>query len=143
MQSTNLKIIAVADGKKVILYEAQGLKISKMLATFSLEGDGHHVKEKAQGRFQKASMPAGMYQLHTSTKELEHQDAARLLSSHLEEVCLTNEDYKSLIIVAEPKMLGYIRQYLSDPLKKILIKEVGKDLIHQDKSAVEHAVFSG
>lgn len=143
MQNSNLKIIAVADSKKAILYEAQGLKIKNQIETFSLEGEDHRWREKAQGKFQKASGPASMFEPHTSPKELEHHDAARLLADRLGELFSKNGDYKFLIIVAEPRMLGYIRQHLSDPLKKLLIKEVVKDLIHKDKSAIEHAVFSG
>ncbi len=38
-------------------------------------------------------------------------------------------------------MLGYIRQYLSSAIKKKIIKEVNKDLMHHSIDEIERAIF--
>lgn len=52
------------------------------------------------------------------------------------ENCRTKQMFDNLIIVAPPAFLGELRQKLSGPLKKIVKKEIAKDLV-PDMSEVE------
>ncbi len=52
-----------------------------------------------------------------------------------------NENYKQLIIVAEPKMLGHIRTLLPQNLRHILEKECAKNLIGHEWSVIEKNIF--
>lgn len=135
-----LKLIAVADLNKLRLYEAQGIKILKQLELLPLSLHKEHNHE--QGLFKKGFSPASAFEPHTSEKELEHDETAKIVTKHLEKVVARHNNYKELIITAESKLLGAIRKHLSNHLKQIITKELVKDLAHQDMKAIEHTVFS-
>jgi protein required for attachment to host cells len=138
-----LKLIAVLNSEKLITFEAQGLKIINELETFAYPIDKSHRHEKSQSLYKLKSAPGSLFEPHSDAKDLEHQEAARAIIGSLEKQLEGKRAiYKELIIVAEPKMLGYIRKYSSDSLKKIITKEVIKDLVHHNKSDIELAVFS-
>ncbi|MFV9845605.1 MAG: host attachment protein, partial [Rickettsia aeschlimannii] len=42
----------------------------------------------------------------------------------------------------EPQMLGCVRQKLKNGLKKMITKEIAKDLVQHSVDAVERTVFS-
>ena len=55
---------------------------------------------------------------------------------------LTNDsNFKELFVVADAKMLGHFRQSLNHNLKKVLTKEIKKDLINHSMADIEKAVF--
>jgi protein required for attachment to host cells len=141
MHSSRLKLIAIANGEHLHLYEAKGLKITNKLKECPLLIHGHHM-EKNKGTFQKGSGPASAFEPQTTSKELDHHDAAKTLAHILEEELQNNHDFVGVAIAAEPRMLGFIRQNLSENLKKKVLKEVVKDLIHQGIPSIEKAFFS-
>ena len=137
-----IELIAVINSVKVILYEAKGIKITKPLGELSIVLEKHHHKqEKAESHYQKRSAPGSLFEPHSSPKDLEYHEAAHNVSKILEEKINNNPDYTKLIIVAEPKMLGCLRKLISNKLKKIIYKEVVKDLVGQDMNFIEKSVF--
>ncbi|AFE49281.1 host attachment protein [Rickettsia prowazekii] len=140
-----LKLIAVIDSKHMMLYDALGIKITTnkpLKLTLDLE-EHHHHREKRQSLYQNKSTPGSLFEPHTSLKDIEHKEAARSVIKHLEKVTTANQaKYKELIIIAEPKMLGCVRQELTSGLKKIVTKEIAKDLVQHNVDAVERAVFA-
>ncbi|AAU03932.1 host attachment protein [Rickettsia typhi] len=140
-----LKLIAVIDSKHMMLYDALGIKITTnkpLKLTLDLE-EHHHHREKRQSFYQNKSTPGALFEPHTSLKDIEHKEAARSVIKHLEKITTANQTkYKELIIIAEPQMLGYIRQKLTSGLKKIVTKEIAKDLVQHNVGAVERAVFA-
>ena len=137
------ELIAVINSLKMILYEAKGIKITKELGEFSivLEKHHHHKQEKTESHYQKRSAPGSLFEPHTPPKDLEYHEAAHKTSEILEKKINDNPNYTKLIIVAEPKMLGYIRKTISNQLKKIIYKEVSKKLVGQDMHSIEKSVF--
>lgn len=135
-----LKLVAVVDLNRLRLYEARGVKILKKLEQLSLALHKEHRHE--QGSYRNFSGPSSAFEPHTSEKDLEHSKTAKIINQHLEKVVEQHNDYKEVVIAAEPKMLGHIRQHLSPNLKKLVTKEIAKDFVHQDMSAIEHSIFS-
>lgn len=137
------ELIAVINSLKMILYEAKGIKITKELEEFSivLEKHHHHNQEKRESLYKKRSAPGSLFEPHSPPKDLEYQEAAHKASEILEKKINDHLDYTKLIIVAEPKMLGHIRKTISNKLKKIIYKEVVKDLVGQEMHFIEKSVF--
>lgn len=140
-----LKLIAVIDSKQMMLYDAQGVKITNnkpLKLPLDLD-EHHHHREKRQSLYQNKSNPASLFEPHTSLKEIEHKEAARNVIKHLEKLVASNQNkYKELIIVAEPQMLGSVRHELKNGLKKMVSKEIAKDLVQHNADAIERVVFS-
>lgn len=74
--------------------------------------------------------------------EVHHQESAKIICSYLDQLFVGSSSYRELIIIAEPKMLGFIRKCLSKDLKSKVTKEINKDLVKEGIKAVEAAVFS-
>ncbi|MGX6960681.1 MAG: host attachment protein [Rickettsia endosymbiont of Pentastiridius leporinus] len=140
-----LKLIAVIDSKQMMLYDALGIKITnnKPLKLALDSEEHHHHREKRQSLYQNKSNPGSLFEPHTSLKEIEHAEAAKSVIKHLEKVTKADQNkYKELIIVAEPQMLGCVRHKLKNGLKKMITKEIAKDLVQRNAEAIERAVFS-
>jgi len=81
-----LKLIAVIDSKQMMLYDAQGVKITNnkpLKLPLDLE-EYHHYREKRQSLYQNKSTPASLFEPHTSLKDIEHKEAAKSVIKHLE-----------------------------------------------------------
>ncbi|HJD55582.1 MAG TPA: host attachment protein [Rickettsia endosymbiont of Pyrocoelia pectoralis] len=140
-----LKLIAVIDSKQMILYDASGIKITnnKPLKVALDSEEHHHHREKRQSLYQNKSTPGSLFEPHTSLKDIEHKEAARSAIKHLEQTMNHGQTkYKELIIVAEPQMLGCVRHEVKNGLKKMITKEIAKDLVQHNAEAIERAVFS-
>ncbi|ABV73428.1 hypothetical protein A1E_02415 [Rickettsia canadensis str. McKiel] len=140
-----LKLIAVIDSKHMMLYDAQGVKITtnKPLKLSLYLEEHHHHRKKRQSFYQNKSTPGSLFEPHTSLREIEHKEAAKSVIKHLEKIARNNQaKYKELIIVAEPQILGCIRQELKNGLKKMITKEIAKGLVQHSVDAVERAVFA-
>lgn len=61
-----IELIAVINSIKVILYEAQGIKITKALGGLSIvsEKHHHHKQEKTESHYQKKSAPGSLFEPH-------------------------------------------------------------------------------
>jgi protein required for attachment to host cells len=73
---------------------------------------------------------------HTDPLEAEHQHFAEQLADHLA------ADAKPpacdrLVIVAAPKMLGYLRSDMAQAVKTPIIKEINKDLVKANAQAMK------
>ena len=140
-----LKLIAVIDSKQMMLYDAQGVKITtnKPLKLSLYLEEHHHHRKKRQSFYQNKSTPGSLFEPHTSLREIEHKEAAKSVIKHLEKIARNDQaKYKELIIVAEPQILGCIRQELKNGLKKMITKEIAKGLVQHSVDAVERAVFA-
>ncbi|BDU60707.1 hypothetical protein FLA4_11170 [Candidatus Rickettsia kotlanii] len=84
-----------------------------------------------------------MFEPHTLLKDIAHKEIAKSIIKHLEKVITADQaKYKELIIVAEPQMLGCVRPKLKNGLKKMITKEIAKDVLQHSVDAVEQVVFS-
>lgn len=57
-----------------------------------------------------------------------HRQFARKLVQYLARH-LDSQDYDRLVLVAEPRMLGLLRHELTEPLRAVIVEEIGKDLV--------------
>jgi protein required for attachment to host cells len=143
MNDLGVKLIALASSTKIVLYEASGVKVTKKLEELPIaEVHNHHNLEKSQSYYGKKSAPLSLFEPHTSAKDIEYNEAARRISAILEEKIQNNiVNYNKLIIAAEPKMLGELRQTLSNNVQKIIYKEISKNLIKEDIKFIEKSIF--
>lgn len=139
-----LKLIAVIDSIRMILYEAKGLKIINKSYELSLTLEEHyHHREKKQSHYSNKSNPGSLFDPHTPTKVIEHNEAAKNAAKQLAKVIKqAQRKYKELIIIAEPQMLGRIRRELDNNLKKLITKEIAKDLTQHSQFVIEHTIFT-
>jgi len=52
----------------------------------------------------------------------------------------TRHEFDRLVIVAGPRMLGLLRDALSEPCRSVVAAEVAKDLVHHDPVAIRDSV---
>jgi protein required for attachment to host cells len=51
--------------------------------------------------------------------------------------------YEELVVVAAPRFLGELRQYLSAPTRRLVRREVDRDLVRADIGSIRRAAFTG
>jgi protein required for attachment to host cells len=74
-----------------------------------------------------------------STRKHEMQQFARQVARTIDNARARNE-FDRLVIVAGPRMLGWIRESLPPASRSVVAAEVAKDLVHEDTDAVLAAV---
>src|ERR1700722_8870043 len=136
------KLIIVADSKHAKFYKAIGLKLKEaigMLHAQSLKAP-HKRQELRTGFYHKASTSSHFFDPHTEARNIERHEFCKEAINHLHTL-YHQESYHEIIVVAEPKMLGEIRNNLSPELKKVISKEISKDLVHAKHHEIEELVF--
>ena len=138
-----MKLIVVANSIKLALYKAKGIKIIKDSEEFIVisEKHHHHNKDKIESHYQKKSAPRSLFEPHSSPKDIEYLEAAKKISEIIEQKINDDKNCKELIIVADPKLLGFIRQSTNNNIKKLVSKEMQKNLVDQDNNIIEKNVF--
>lgn len=136
------QLIAVLDSRNLILYDAEGATITSGPRDPGLTFPHHARPEKGHGSYNtshgyniSASDP------HTMPKEVDQHNAARLICEYLGRLMADPSEYEELILVAEPRMLGCVREHLSKNLANKITKEIHKDLVNEKKDFIENAVF--
>lgn len=143
-----IKLISVLDINTLKLYQARGLKIIQEIGEHHIHSDINHKPEKREGLFQQKSAPGSLFEPHTAPKDIEYQESSRAAEGIIEAEVVNNNEYNELIIVSNPKMLGFIKDDLNSKLKNLIklrkmnIREIKKDLINHDVAAIEKAVFA-
>ena len=138
-----MKLIVVANSIKLALYKAKGIKIIKDSEEFIVisEKHHHHNKDKIESHYQKKSAPRSLFEPQSSPKDIEYLEAAKKISEIIEQKINDDKNCKELIIVADPKLLGFIRQSTNNNIKKLVSKEIQKNLVDQDINIIEKNVF--
>ena len=135
-----LKLIVLAGMHKLKLYAGKGVKVIDQLDDIDLNIDKHHRGKKSESHCHQKCGGSSLFEPHTSAKDIEHNEAARFISSQVDQILLNNQ-YKEVIIAAEPGMLGFIKQHLSTHVKKLEHREIPKDLLSYDKAKLEKIIF--
>lgn len=142
MHSENLKLVAVFNSFNLELYEANNKHITSTLGDSGLSFTKHAREEKQHGLHQRSSSHGGAFEPHTSPQDIEHHTAAKEIAEYLEAKLKDQHKYKELIIISDPKTLGYFRQHVGHNSSKIMTKSIAKNLVHHDIKQIEHAVFA-
>lgn len=136
------KVIAVLDVRVLKLYEAEGIKILNMLMQYSIQSDVDHKQLKHEGFRKQKYGQASFYDPHSMPKDLEYLEAAQKAANYIKKFLVANKSYNQLFLVANTKMLGYLRNTMDNNLKSILVKEVKKDLVKHSLIDIEKIVFA-
>ena len=140
-------LVAVINSIKMFLYEAKNHKITKQLRVDMILDEKHHhhnAHEKRDSGYAKMSAPGSMFAPHSDPRDVEYKEAAHAAVEILEkEIYNNNESYKELFIVAEPKILGYMRQIMSSNLKNAITKEISKNLVNHEMGDLDKIIFNG
>jgi len=124
----------------VVVGDASGARIfkfNKPIEHWSLvekvAGDAHEVLDATRDFGKKASEHKGALHGHgenlNAKKETAERRFAHLLS-HVLERGLDEGAFARLVLVAEPKLLGELRENLSRGLQAKIVAEVSKDYVH-------------
>lgn len=135
------KLIIVSDINVLKLFEAKGVKIVRQLESRKIHSETDHNERKHDGYNKKKSTQSVFYDPHTQTKDIEYQESSKAASELIEKQLSYNSDYKEVIIVADAKMLGALRNNLTDNTSKLVSKEVDKDMIKHNTKDIEKVVF--
>ena len=141
-------LVAVVNSIKMFLYEAKNHKITKQLRVDMIVEEKHHhhnTHERRDSGYAKMSSPGSMFAPHSDPKDVEYNEAAHAAVEILEKEFLINSsgNYKELFIVAEPKILGCMRQVMSSNLKKAVGKEISKNLVNHEMDYIDKIIFNG
>lgn len=141
-KNSSKKLIAVLDIRILKLYEAEGIKILNLIKQNTIHSDVDHKQLRHKGfRKQKYGQPP-FYDPHSIPKDLEYLESAQKATNSIKKFVVKNKVYNQLFLVANPKMLGYLRKTIDNNLKSLLIKEVPKNLIKHSMLDIEKILFS-
>lgn len=83
-----------------------------------------------------------MFDVRTDAKEHEAENFAREIAEHLE-TGRTGGRFQKLVLMAPPAFLGELRGQLSDEVRKLVVGEVGKDLVtHSAEEVRKHLPYA-
>ncbi len=132
MRVPHKALIALANGERFLLMRNVGQPFEPKLEKVS-ELDLELTNFSAGVRHQD---PAGQRNGSTDIDELAHGAA---IAEWLNRKTLNGES-EPLVIAADPKTLGQIRQHCHKELQSRIVGEVAKDLTNQPMEAVERAL---
>ena len=127
-------LVALANGEKFVVMRNAGQPLEPQLervADLDLELTNFSAGVRHQD-------PAGQRNGSTDIDELAHGAA---IAGWLNERALSG-DLGEVVIAADPKTLGQIRQHCHKELEKRIVGEVAKDLINSPVSTVEQVLAS-
>jgi protein required for attachment to host cells len=136
------KLVAVLDMNMLKLFKAEGLKITEEVGKFQLhENEERNVERHESLRGNKSGLSA-FHDPHTSKKDIDLNGSSRAALDHINQIFVNDSAYKKLYIIASSKLLGHLRQMINSKLKKLVTKEVNKDLINHSIKDIEKAIFA-
>jgi protein required for attachment to host cells len=132
MKVPHKALVALANGERFVIMRNVGQPFEPKLEKVS-ELDLELTNFSAGARHQD---PAGQRNGSTDIDELAHGAA---IAEWLNKKTLNGED-EPLVIAADPKTLGQIRQHCHQELQSRIVGELAKDLTNQPVEAVERAL---
>src|SRR5688572_16638009 len=125
-------VVALANGEKFVVMRNTGQPFEPRLERIA-DLDLELTNFSAGVRHQD---PAGQRNGSTDIDELAHGAA---IAEWLNERAL-NGELESLVVAADPKTLGQIRQHCHKELRSRMVGEIAKDLTNQPVQAIEQAL---
>ena len=141
MRIANRTCVVVTDGATMLLFRNDGdadhPKLSRLVKTENDNPSDHAQKSDGPGR--TAAMAAGgrrsAYQetdLHRQEEERFARGTADMLSRRA-----AAGEFDRLVIVADPRTLGVLRDHYPPALRKVITAEVAKDLVKHPVAEIE------
>ncbi|MDH3902241.1 MAG: host attachment protein [Xanthomonadales bacterium] len=133
--------ILVANQAEAQIYSSDQLPGSLALVEVlaNKEGTSHprDLVSDAPGRaFDSSGSGRHAMEPNTGVKEEQRRRFVKVMADKLQTAYLKG-DFTQLVLLAAPAVLGVIRKSLTADLKKIVIKEIPKDVIGQDVDKIQ------
>ena len=123
------KLVAVLDINTLILFKASGLKIIETIKNINIHSDINHKTEKHEGFKSHLKTQPSFYDPHSSPKDVEYIESSRTAAKYIKLVITNDRSYTKLFLVGSAKMLGHIRNSLDTQSKKLVLKEIKKNMV--------------
>lgn len=136
--------VLVADSGNARIFElgkepAEFREVKKLVSA-SQHQTTRELKSDASGRDLRSQGPAShTLQPRSDAHDLGEQAFCRELVETLEQAASTHA-FEHLVIIADPKTLGRLRQYMNKALAASVVKELGRDLVRQPQDKLEARV---
>jgi protein required for attachment to host cells len=134
----------VIDGKQALFYnKPKDENLIKLQHKFESTADrsDHHTTHSLGRAFDSAGSARHAIEPHIDERVKEKQDFISEVMGYLEKL-FADHQYKHLVIIAPPKVLGFIRNHISKQLKEMLVLEIDKDFTHEPAEHIQKEVFT-
>ncbi len=131
-------ILLVADSAKAKIYRIKNFKVDALVKDIKASDTINvHKQQRIKDNFyHKASLQSHFFDPRSNIKQINRKNFSKEISHSLLGLYKENP-FKGLFIIAEPKILGDLRQDLDPLLLNILCKEEPKDLSNLTKEQIE------
>ena len=124
--------VVIADGQRARILANEGPgKGLQLVPGGELEGDdrqGRDIQADRPGRtFDSAGQGRHAKEPHTDPRQVVEEAFLRRVLDHVAAAANRNA-FERLVLVAEPRALGFLRKHLTTPLKQKLAADLPKDL---------------
>lgn len=137
------RIIIAATYKETRVFQGVGLKVHDLLQTLQNEKSHDHTLRRHDSSFEKGLDRHGSFEHHMDPKTIEKEAFAHDIVEKVRDIIEHHQETVEIILMAEPKMLGYLRHHMEKVLPHTPIyKSLSVDPAHMDMLAIEGKVFS-
>jgi protein required for attachment to host cells len=142
MKITHGALVLVADGQKSLLFRNEGDEKYPVLQMLSQESianpatreEGSDRPGRSFSSISRRRSSVGQTDWHRQTEER----FARHVAGVLEDAA--KDDDAELVIAAPPQFLGSLRDQLNASVKRRLVAEINKDLVHRETDVIAEAI---
>lgn len=135
-------IVMAADGEKILLFSNEGDQTYTVLKTLAHEEEEHPATHEMgsdrPGRTRSSTEPRRAGYGDTDWHRQAEERFARRAAELLEEAAQRTE--AGVVIIAPPRFLGCLRDQLGDAVRRKVIAEIDKDLVHHETDDVADAI---
>lgn len=139
MKPTWLVIANSVEAKFFNVLNHQNYEVVKTLTHESSRLKNQDLVSDRPGHYQSSHSAHGQFMPHSDMHTLEHEHFAAEIGKFLEHAH-SQHLFESLIVCAEPRFLGELRNAFSEGLKRLLHKEVHKDYVPLDAQKLKAVI---
>jgi protein required for attachment to host cells len=131
-------ILLVADSSKAKIYKVKNFRVESLVEDIKASDTIKiHKQPRVKDNFyQKASLQSHFFDPRSQIKQINRKNFSKEISHSLLRL-YKEKPFNSLFIIAEPKILGDLRQELDPVLLNVICKEEAKDVSNLTKEQIE------
>ncbi|MET3755867.1 baeRF12 domain-containing protein [Rhizobium binae] len=136
--------VLVADASKAILLRNAGTAFELALEVEQVIEAPRNAPTRGQGTDRPGRTASGSHRSslgQTDFHQLEEDRFCSMVAEKLEAICVAN-DIQKLIVVAPPKALADLRRAMPDVVRKRVVAEYDKDIVHLPIDEIEKHLMS-
>ncbi len=134
----------VMDGKQALIY-GRSLSYNKLELHNTLKTKANHDRHRAThssgSTFESSNSSHHAIEPHDDKRTLEKKIFVAEVVKYLEDF-FNKHAYKHLVLIAPPKILGFVRNSLNKQVKEVIVLEIDKDLVHYSDDAIFSEICS-